>query len=177
MTNIDAPPIFRLPAALLSQGFALRPETDGDLPFLRALFASTREQELAVTGWSAEQKAGFCDMQFDLQRRHYYNHMPNCRFDVIECRGEPVGRLYLEPRVVHFHIVDIALMPTWCGKGIGTTILEAIQETARQNGCGVDIFVEQYNPALRLYRRLGFTEIRQEGPHLEMEWKLPGTVS
>jgi ribosomal protein S18 acetylase RimI-like enzyme len=177
VAGIDAPPAFQLPTALLSQGFALRPETDGDLPFLRALFVSTREQELAVTGWSAEQKLGFCDMQFDLQRRHYYTHMPNCRFDVIECHGEPMGRLYLEPRTAHFHIVDIALMPAWCGKGIGTAILEAIQETARQSGRGVDIFVEQYNPALHLYRRLGFTEIRQDGPYLEMEWNLRGGVS
>ncbi len=47
---------FALPAALLSQGFALRPETDADIPFLIALYASTREEELASVPWSAEQK-------------------------------------------------------------------------------------------------------------------------
>jgi ribosomal protein S18 acetylase RimI-like enzyme len=172
----DAPPVFELPAALLSQGFVLRPETDDDPPFLRALYASTREEELAITGWPAAQKLAFCNSQFDAQRYHYRTYIQNCRFDVLECRGEPVGRFYLEPRITQLNIVDIALMPAWRGKGIGTAILEAVQQTARQSGRGVCIFVEQYNPALRLYRRLGFTEVREDGPYFEMEWVPPHPV-
>jgi ribosomal protein S18 acetylase RimI-like enzyme len=30
--------------------------------------------------------------------------------------------------------------------------------------------VEKFNPALRLYRRLGFTEIGDHGVYWEMEW-------
>ena len=55
----QALPAFALPAALLSQGFALRPETEADLPFLMQLYASTRAEELAAVPWSAEQKAAF----------------------------------------------------------------------------------------------------------------------
>lgn len=172
-----APPVFELPAALLSQGFVLRPETDDDLPFLRALYASTREEELAITGWSHEQKLAFCNSQFDAQRHHYRTYITNCRFDVLEYRGEPVGRLYLEPRMTQLNVVDIALMPAWRAKGIGTAMLEAVKETARQTGRGVCIFVEQYNPALRLYRRLGFTEVRKDGLYFEMEWSAPAAVN
>ena len=173
----EAPPVFELPAALQSQGVVLRPETDGDLPFLRALYASTRESELTATGWSDEQKLAFCNSQFDAQRYHSRTYIGNCRFDVLECRGEPVGRLYLEPRVTQLNVVDIALMQAWRCKGIGTAILEAVKETARHTGRGVCIFVEQYNPALRLYRRLGFTEVREDGVYFEMEWFPPATVN
>ena len=31
------------------------------------------------------------------------------------------------------------------------------------------IFVEKFNPALRLYQRLGFTEVRDVGVYFEME--------
>lgn len=164
-----APPAFALPAALVSRGFALRPETDDDIAFLFALFASTRVDELAQVGWSDEQKHAFLAMQFDAQRRHYRTQIPSCAFDVIACDGEPVGRLYLETRVTQLHIVDIALMPQWRGKGIGTAILESLVAQARDCGRGVGIFVEKFNPALQLYRRLGFVEIADTGVYLEME--------
>jgi ribosomal protein S18 acetylase RimI-like enzyme len=167
--STDTPPVFQLPAALLSQGFVLRPETDDDLPFLMRLYGSTREPELAMTGWPAEQKQAFIAQQFQAQRHHYRTFISNCRFDVLECRGEPIGRLYLETRQTQLNVVDIALLPTWRGKGIGTTILEALIKTAGQTERGVGIFVEKYNPALRLYRRLGFLEIQDTGIYYEME--------
>src|SRR5271170_1224818 len=111
--DAETPPAFRLQAALMSEGFVLRPETDEDQPFLMRLYASTREEELAVTGWSAEQKAAFLAQQFHAQRHHYHTYIPNCRFDVIECHDEPVGRLYLEQRQTQLDIVDIALLPAW----------------------------------------------------------------
>jgi ribosomal protein S18 acetylase RimI-like enzyme len=165
-----APPAFRLPAPLLSQGYALRPETEDDLPFLMRLYASTREAELAVTGWSPEQKQAFVASQFAAQRHHYRTYIPACRFEVLERQGEPVGRLYLDRGETRFHIVDIALLPAWCGQGIGTAILRALMETAERDGRGLSIFVEKFNPALRLYRRLAFTAIRDTEMHLEMEW-------
>jgi len=165
----EPPPAFHLPAALLSEGFALRPEVDDDLPFLMRLYASTRDEELAVTGWAPEQKQAFLAQQFQAQRHHYRNYIPNAQFDVLECRGEPAGRLYLETRQTQLHIVDIALLPSWRGKRIGTAILEALIDAAGRTGRGVGIFVEKFNPALRLYRRLGFTEIQDAGVYLEME--------
>jgi ribosomal protein S18 acetylase RimI-like enzyme len=33
------------------------------------------------------------------------------------------------------------------------------------------IHVEVYNPAMRLYERLGFRPIEERGPYLLMEWR------
>ena len=54
--------------------------------------------------------------------------------------------------------------------GIGTAILEGLKASGRANGRGVGIFVEKFNPALDLYRRLGFTEVADHSVYLEMEW-------
>ena len=170
MTSVQAPPAFLLPAALASQGYALRRESEADIPFLMRLYASTREQELAVAPWSEEQKQAFLASQFQAQRRHYYQHIPDCAFAVIERDGAPVGRLYLEPRRTRLHIVDIALLPQWRGQGLGTAIMQALQAHAATRGKGVGIFVEKFNPALRLYRRLGFAENADRAVYLEMEW-------
>jgi ribosomal protein S18 acetylase RimI-like enzyme len=170
VTTVQAPPAFTLPAALVSQGFALRPETDADIPFLMRLYASTRADELAPIPWTDEQKQAFLAQQFQAQRLHYRNTIEGCVFDILEQRGEPAGRLYLDARQTQLHIVDIALMPDWRGQGVGTAILEALQATGRAQGKGVGIFVEKFNPALRLYRRLGFTDISDHGVYLEMEW-------
>ena len=164
------PPAFALPAALLSQGYALRAETDDDLPFLMRLFASTRERELAPMPWSAEQRQAFLASQFDAQRHHYRSHIADGDYRVLEHDGAGAGRLYLDIRQTHLHVVDIALMPAWRGKGLGTAILTALQENGRAHGMPVGIFVEKFNPALRLYRRLGFTEIADHDVYLEMEW-------
>ena len=167
---MQVPPAFSLPAALASQGYRLRPETEADIPFLLRLYASTREEELKPIPWSAEQKQAFLASQFQAQRHHYYKYIPDCAFDVIERAGAPLGRLYLEERRTQLHIVDIALMPERRGQGLGTAIMQALQAQASAQGKGVGIFVEKFNPALRLYRRLGFAEVADHEVYLEMEW-------
>jgi ribosomal protein S18 acetylase RimI-like enzyme len=174
VSSQQAPPAFTLPAALLSQGFALRPETDADLAFLVRLYASTREQELAPVPWSTEQKQAFLASQFQAQRTHYRAYFPDCAFDVIEQRGKPAGRLYLQVRQTQLHIIDIALLPEWRRHGTGTAIVEALQEAGRACGKGVGIMVEKFNPALRLYQRLGFAPIADHEVYLEMEWRPDG---
>jgi ribosomal protein S18 acetylase RimI-like enzyme len=170
VTPSQTPPAFTLPAALVSQGFALRPETDADIPFLMRLYASTRAEELAPVPWTPEQKQAFLAGQFQAQRQHYRSYYDGCAFDVLEHRGEPAGRLYLEVRPSRLHIIDIALLPERCGQGLGTAILEALQAASRASGKGVGIFVEKFNPALRLYRRLGFTDVADHEVYIEMEW-------
>jgi ribosomal protein S18 acetylase RimI-like enzyme len=166
-----APPVFALPAALLSRGFTLRPETEADIPFLMRLFASTREDELATVPWTVEQKQAFLAQQFAAQRHHYRNFIDGCIFDVIEHDGEPAGRFYLQERPSRLHMVEVALLPAWRGQGVGTALLEALQEAGRASGRSVTTFVERFNPAQRLYRRLGFAEIADHGVYLEMEWR------
>lgn len=176
MTDIDGPPAFALPEALLSQGLALRPESDADLPFLMQVFATTRADELAIVPWSEEQKRAFLIQQFSAQRKHYYAYFPNTAFDIIELHGTPIGRLYIDERETRVHVIDIVLMPGSRDRGMGTALLTAIQDHARARGKGVDIFVERINPAKTLYDRLGFKVIREDDIYLEMDW-LPDGVS
>jgi ribosomal protein S18 acetylase RimI-like enzyme len=150
---------------------ALRPIGAADAAFLLGLYASTREQELAATGWDDRQKAAFVRMQFDAQHAHYQAHYAGAAFDVIVVDGEPAGRLSVGRDEDEIRIVDIALLPEYCNRGIGTTLLRGLQSEAAAAGKPLRIHVERFNPALRLYERLGFRQIEDRGIYLFMEWR------
>lgn len=171
MTTSASPPVLVLPAALLSQGFALRPESETDLAFLQELYISTRADEMALAvHWTPEQKHMFLLGQFRAQRHHYRTHFPDCAFEIIEQDAMLAGRLYIDQRSTRLHIIDISLMPDWRGKGLGTQLLQAVQRQAATQGLAVSIMVEKFNPALRLYKRLGFKQVQDFEVYLEMEW-------
>ncbi len=148
----------------------LRPITPEDDAFLAGLYASTRVEELAVTGWSAEETAAFCRKQFDAQSTHYRENYPGASLRVIESEGVPVGRLYVARWEEEIRIMDIALLPANRGSGIGTQLLRELQEEARAAGKSLTIHVERFNRALGLYQRLRFREIEDKGVYLLMEW-------
>ena len=150
---------------------SLRPITPEDDSFLRRLFASTRAEELAITGWSDEQKAAFCRMQFDAQSAHYRAHYGDGSFDIIERDGAAAGRLLVWRSGKEILIVDIALLPEHRGAGIGTKFLRELQDEARSAGKPLTIHVERYNPARQLYERLGFKIVEEQQVYLLMEWE------
>ncbi len=153
---------------------SLRPITPEDDAFLARLYASTREMELAQTNWNDEQKAMFCRMQFNAQTTDYQRNYPDASFNVIERDGVPAGRLLVLREEGKIHIIDIALLPEHRGAGIGTKFLRELQEEAKAAGKKLSIHVEQFNPARRLYERLGFKQMEEKGVYLLMEWSDPG---
>ena len=156
-------------------GLAFRPIRPEDHDFLRRLYASTREEELAtVADWTAEQKEAFLRQQFEAQHVHYQKYYPEASFDLILEDGEPVGRLYVSRWELEIRLVDISLVPAARGRGLGTALLRDLLAEGEREGKAVSIHVERFNPALRLYRRLGFREIEEKGPYFLMEWRPPG---
>ena len=127
--------------------------------FWLVLYASTREQELAQTNWSDEQKAMFCRMQFNAQTADYRTNYPDASFQVIERDGVAAGRLLVRRSDAAVHVIDIALLPEHRGAGIGTKLLKELQDEARGADKKLSIHVEQFNPARRLYDRLGFRRV------------------
>ena len=168
----DASQRLAMPAVLVQQGFALRSETAADVPFLRRLYISTRwEERAAVANWTDEQKIAFLESQFVAQRRHYLAYFANAAFDVLEEDGIPAGRLYLDRQDKRLLIVDLALLPDWRNRGIGTALIEAVFAEARLCGKEVSISVEKFNPAQRLYERLGFRKYAEDNVYWFMYWQ------
>lgn len=156
---------------------SLRPVTEPDGEFLLSVFASTRADELALVPWTQAQKDAFLRMQFAAQTSHYAQHYAaGATFEVVLVDGEPAGRLIVHRGPREVRIVDIALLPHFRGKGVGTRLLSPILAEADAKGLAVSIYVEFNNPALRLYTRLGFVKVGEHGLSLLMD-RQPKTAS
>jgi GNAT superfamily N-acetyltransferase len=159
---------------LPGRALSVRPIDGADAEFLYRLYASTRAEELVQTGWSDEQKHAFLLQQFMAQHQHYQQHYTGAAFDLILLDGQPAGRFYLDRWKDQYRIVDIALLPEFRGQGIGTAFLQAVVAAAAAEGVPVSIHVELFNPALRLYLRLGFRPININGAYYLLERKPEG---
>jgi ribosomal protein S18 acetylase RimI-like enzyme len=135
---------------------------------MRAVYASTRADEIASVPWTPEQKAAFIDMQFGAQRVSYLNDYPQAEYYVIERSGRPAGRMIVDRSARAILLMDIALLPEFRNAGIGTTLLHDLLSEADRTGRPVRLHVEGFNPALRLYLRLGFVQTGQAGIYFEM---------
>ncbi len=154
---------------------SLRPVAEDDDEFLCLVYGSTREAELRLVDWNDAQKSAFVRMQFDAQRRYYEEVYAGASFDVVLADGTPAGRLYVARWPKEIRIVDIALLPAFRGRGIGTALLRELMAEGAASGRKVSIHVERFNPALGLYHRLGFLPIADEGVYILMEWS-PGST-
>lgn len=157
-----------VPRAAAEHGLSYRALTEDDLPFVESLYLSTRADEIAATGWPADIQREFLRNQFRLQHDHYQQSYSDLEWLVIERDREPIGRLYLNESAERLHVVDIALLPSEQRRGIGTAILTDLLQDARASSKQVSIFVEMNNPALGLYRRLGFEAQEEHGLYIFM---------
>ncbi|MGZ8281541.1 MAG: GNAT family N-acetyltransferase [Allosphingosinicella sp.] len=150
-------------------GISYRPMTDDDLPFIEALFASTRAEEVAQTGWPLPAQQAFLAQQHRAQHDHYQAHYADAEWLIVERDDARIGRLYLGRWDDEVRVIDISLVPAARGQGIGSAIFADILSAAGEQGCKVSIHVEWTNPARRLYQRLGFATVEDGGIYLRME--------
>jgi ribosomal protein S18 acetylase RimI-like enzyme len=145
----------------------LRPVLGRDRPFLLSLYASTRAEELKATGWPEGRCRAFLASQFHAQQRHYAQ-APRSQHRIVERHGEPVGQLRWQWMRDELRVVDIALVPQWRGRGLGTRLMLALKEAALRRELPVTLHVDVGNPAQALYRRLGFEVTGSAGIYLRM---------
>jgi GNAT superfamily N-acetyltransferase len=156
----------------LSESVALRPATPEDEAFLRKVYASTRADEMAATGWLDVEQQVFINMQFKLQHQGYRAQFPNADHDIILFDGQPVGRLMVDRASDEIRCVSIAILPEHRNRGIGTLLLQNLSHEAIAAGKPFRLQVEVFNPAAyRLYERLGFVKTGESGAHFSMEWQ------
>jgi len=149
----------------------LRPVVADDEQFLLAVYSSTRVEEFERVPWTDEQKQTFLAQQFHAQDMSYPGSYPNGSFSVVELDGVPIGRLIVTRLEGNeLRIVDIALLPVYRNKGIGSRLIQEVLEEAERDGATVSLHVELWNPAVKLYERLGFHGVSANDVHLRMEW-------
>lgn len=160
-----------------SGAITFRDATDADYDFLRRLYHATREEEMKHFPLSDTEKIIFLNQQFSAQYEHYRIHYPTCERNIVELDGQPIGRMWIDEWSDQIRLVDIALMSGYRATGIGTRLLRDLLARGAKAGKPVTIHVEAYNPALRLYERLGFEKVDTNGVYYLMQWTPPSGPS
>jgi GNAT superfamily N-acetyltransferase len=113
----------------------------------------------------------FLAQQFNAQDETYRGRYPDGDFSVITLNDQPIGRLYVGRLPGEIRVIDITLLPEFRGHGIGTGLIRDLMGEASGTGARVTLYVEAFNPAHRLYTRLGFTRIDEYGVYELLEWR------
>ncbi|WP_409342788.1 GNAT family N-acetyltransferase [Paenibacillus sp. MBLB4367] len=148
----------------------IREARDVDEAFLFNLYAETRANEMSAWGWGAAEAEPFLRMQFTVQQQSYRLQYPGAEHRLLLLQGNPAGQYRVFNGKDVIVLVDIALMPEYRNRGIGTELLRGLQERARKERKTVRLSVEQSNPASKLYQRLGFMTREHRDPYSIMVW-------
>ncbi len=149
----------------------LRPVQPDDQAFLFDLYAGTRHDEMVAWGLDDVMLAQLLRMQFAGQQGTYRAQFPEADHHIILRHERPIGRLLVDRTGTEMLLVDVALVPEARGSGIGTRLLRALQAEAADKGVPLRLKVVLTNPARRLYQRLGFVGLDDDGVYEQMEWR------
>jgi len=156
---------------------AVRPALPEDEIFLYELYSAVRAPEFALAPISPTDREHLLRMQFRAQLSSYTQMYPNSCYHIVLLDSRPVGRLWVAQMDSEFHLVDIAVHPNVQSKGIGTALVQRLQQEAARAGMPISSCVFRFNPgSVRFHKRLGFSIVREYEMHYFMEWRTVALV-
>ncbi len=153
----------------------LRPATPADQAFLLSLYDSSRDAELSQVNWPPGARQQFIESQFKAQHAEYTRRFPDAEYYIVLLDDTPAGRLWTGTSGNELRLLDIAILPQFQNRGVGTQLFKRLFAEADLTHKILRHVVFYDNPnALRFYLRLGFVVTDETGAHTHME-RLPLT--
>ncbi|BDY06001.1 GNAT family N-acetyltransferase [Ferrimonas sp. YFM] len=154
----------------LDNGLTLRPSRPSDGPFLQSLHDAVRS-DLDALKHTPELHRQILDLQYRAQTQGYGDQCPDAWYFIVEHLHTSVGKVTIDFSGERIHLVDIAFIPAYCGKGHGQVVLQSIQQIAARLNVPLTLSVfSQDSQLIQWYRRLGFASMEQRGAHILMRW-------
>lgn len=117
-----------------------------------------------------ELAAMLCAQQYEAQLTHYRRSSPAMTTHVLRWEGFDVGRLLLLEGASEIRVLDIGVLPSHQGRGVGRAVMQRVLDLAGDRLVG--LAVEKNRPvAHRLYVQLGFEAREETETHVFMEWR------
>ena len=139
--------------------FDLRPASEEDRKLLWLIQTESMRPSVEATwGWDEA-----------LQRAYFESHYNEGSRQIIRVDGAEAGVLSFEIRADHVFLRNVALLPQFQGRGIGTSVIRGVLDQAAQLGLPLRLQVLKANRARRLYERLGFRVCAETTTHFQME--------
>lgn len=143
---------------------------DSDDFFLFDLFLKNKKLEL---GWQDADPVliePILHIQWNARNQHYTQHYPLAKCYIFSLHDNSVGQLTVQHEQHCIHIIDISILPDYHNQGIGTLIIQDLQNIATQSNLSITLNVSTSNSAYFLYKKLGFFDIQQDEIEIKMKW-------
>ena len=152
----------------MEERYTLRRAAAQDKEFLRRLFEETEQSLQALP---PELRGALMEMQYRGREMTYSAQYPEAESWILCLQnGTAAGRHMVARQPNGFHEIDLAVLPEYQGRGLGTFALQELQRRARAEGVGVTLNVAKTNQAERLYTRMGFEWISEDEVFRHMAW-------
>jgi ribosomal protein S18 acetylase RimI-like enzyme len=98
-------------------------------------------------------------------------HYGHTRIVVLE--GARVGMLKVVPHTSEIELLQIQILPEWQQRGIGGRLIRKLQRDCMEKDLPITLRVFRSNPAISLYRMLGFNYVNTGAESHLMRWEVP----
>jgi len=126
--------------------------------------------------WTTEQKRAFTDWQSQQQEAHYALHYPGAERLIVE-RDAAIGRIYIDTTRSEVRLMEVTLLPPFRNQGLGTRLMVEVLAYADALERRASLHVEPFNPAKRMYGRMGFAVTETHGLYEFMVRPVTGASS
>lgn len=137
-----------------------------DASFVREVFCATRAAPFRQAGLPESVIVPLLSQQYQAQQAQYRAQFPAADFDLVLVDGEAAGYLYALRGPERFVLIDVALLPSHCGQGVGRRLVGALIAEAAAANRPLDAHVARDGRAWRLWQRLGFEVVSDDGVYL-----------
>lgn len=139
----------------------LRPATTADLPFLENLRRETMRRIVENhRPWNEAEQRERVLVHFDCAQ-------------IIRSGDRDVGLWKVVQRTEEILLCQVQIDPGHQKCGLGTRLIRELQAEANRLGIPITLHVYRSNPALTLYRRLGFETATEDAESLQMAYRPP----
>ena len=146
--------------------------TPDDEDFIRQLITDAVAASPAFTFCPEPIRSKLLDMQVSARIRSVRANFPQGRNHILVdgSTGETIGWLFVADLPEELRLVEIAMIASRRGEGLGTAVISGLLAEAREAGKPVRLAVDVLNhAALRLYLRLGFRIVASDEARHQME--------
>ena len=141
----------------MSDKVKIRPATERDREFCyRVMKEAMRTYVEATYGdWKEEWQLQYHDNEFSLSPP-----------EVVSIDGADVGVWKVLRERQRLVLKTIYLLPQFQRQGLGTSLIQQLIRESEDCGLPIELRYLKVNPVGALYERLGFSRIKEEGPHI-----------
>ncbi|MBN9671257.1 GNAT family N-acetyltransferase [Roseibium aggregatum] len=141
--------------------YRLRPAVASDFSFCRTLYIETMFPLLEALG------------RLDCERaeKAFETYFDCNEIRLVMVEETVVGWIQVSEEPSRLNLDQIYLLPSYRNRGLGTLLIEDVMKNATAMEKPLHLSTVKGNPAISLYRRLGFTFFSEDETKIHMQWQ------